>query len=272
MSFAYDDDDDEDDDAAYYKQQVGEDAEEGTFAQQERQQKSKAQAADDEQARVERLLLQGSDMAKKDRTGQYKEGKEGKQGKAGAAAAARAHPFANPHKVAREEKRRLSQKAKLARKLKVRPDPICLAFANNRCCGSVGASSGFWLLGRSLHIPRVSRVFPAGLRVAVARRRRRRRRRKRRHRAMAAAAGVIVRAWIRPAKAAAGREVIRGILASRGGTARGERAAGRAAGRDGEGGGKVGTCFDCTAVGLRPFPPRARALGVRAKQSHTLRG
>ena len=142
MSFAYDDDDDEDDDAAYYKQQVGEDAEEGTFAQQERQQKSKAQAADDEQARVERLLLQGSDMAKKDRTGQYKEGKEGKQGKAGAAAGARAHPFANPHKVAREEKRRLSQKAMLARKLKVRPDPICLAFANNRCCGCVGASSG----------------------------------------------------------------------------------------------------------------------------------
>ena len=84
--------------------------------------RAEAQAADDEQARVERLLLQGSDMAKKDRTGQYKEGKEGKQGKAGAAAAAGAHPFANPHKVAREEKRRLSQKAKLARKLKVRSD------------------------------------------------------------------------------------------------------------------------------------------------------
>ena len=89
---------------------------------------AEAQAADDEQARVERLLLQGSDMAKKDRTGQYKEGKEGKQGKAGAAAAAGAHPFANPHKVAREEKRRLSQKAKLARKLKVRLKPgLCRA-------------------------------------------------------------------------------------------------------------------------------------------------
>ena len=111
---------------------------------------AEAQAADDEQARVERLLLQGSDMAKKDRTGQYKEGKEGKQGKAGAAAAAGAHPFANPHKVAREEKRRLSQKAKLARKLKVRSTGPAYTAALPVRIAAVVSARCLYIAGRSV--------------------------------------------------------------------------------------------------------------------------